>query len=218
MVVRPIITYDIIVWWPRVEYRTSRAKLSKLQRLACLGITGTIWTAPTAAMEVLPGLPSLHLKDGGWGQGRHFMQVASCKCCSAIWEKLAWTVSQVELWSELGLRWNICINRLAQSNLPRVHAVYSKAECPSLKLCSGLGLRTSPSSLFPHPCNEHTTHQCLPFTPAAAPTFLTWPRQRIMAVVVLAMWADYLYYTFQNHCMISLLFLRNDRVGRLLVL
>jgi hypothetical protein len=61
VVIRPIITYATIVWWPRVEYKTSRAKLSKLQILAFLGITGAIRTAPTAAVEVLLGLPPLHL-------------------------------------------------------------------------------------------------------------------------------------------------------------
>jgi ribonuclease HI len=37
-------------------------ELSKLQRVACLGITGAIKTTPTAAMEVLLGLPPLHLQ------------------------------------------------------------------------------------------------------------------------------------------------------------
>jgi hypothetical protein len=32
-----------------------------LQRVACLWITGAMKTAPTAAMEVLLGLPPLHL-------------------------------------------------------------------------------------------------------------------------------------------------------------
>jgi len=62
MAIRSIVTYATTVWWPRVEYKTSRAKLSKLQRLACLGITGAIRMAPTAAIEVLLGLPPLHLK------------------------------------------------------------------------------------------------------------------------------------------------------------
>jgi hypothetical protein len=51
-----------MIWWPRLEYKTSQAKLSKLQRLACLGITGAMRTAPTAAIEVLLGLRPLHLK------------------------------------------------------------------------------------------------------------------------------------------------------------
>jgi hypothetical protein len=62
VVVRPIITYAAMIWWPRLKYKTSQAKLSKLQRLACLGVTGAMRTAPTAATEVLLGLPPLHLK------------------------------------------------------------------------------------------------------------------------------------------------------------
>jgi hypothetical protein len=57
-----MITYAAMIWWPRLKYTTSQAKLSKLQRLACLGITGTMRTAPTAAIEVLLGLPPLHFK------------------------------------------------------------------------------------------------------------------------------------------------------------
>jgi hypothetical protein len=56
-VVRPIVTYAAAIWWPRVKLKTSRAELSKLQRMACLGITGAVRSAPTAAMEVLLGLP-----------------------------------------------------------------------------------------------------------------------------------------------------------------
>jgi hypothetical protein len=62
MMVRPIITYAAMVWWPRMKYKTSQGKLSNLQRLACLGITGAMKIVPTAAIEVLLGLPPLHLK------------------------------------------------------------------------------------------------------------------------------------------------------------
>jgi hypothetical protein len=48
--------------WPTVKLKTSHAELSKLQRMACLGITGAMRTAPTAAMEVLLGLPPVHLQ------------------------------------------------------------------------------------------------------------------------------------------------------------
>jgi hypothetical protein len=61
-VVRPIVTYAATVWWPRVKLKTSQAELSKLQRVACLGITEAIKIAPTAAMEVLLGLPPLHFQ------------------------------------------------------------------------------------------------------------------------------------------------------------
>jgi hypothetical protein len=62
VVVRPIITYAAMIWWPSLKFKISQAKLSKLQRLACLGVTGAMRTAPTAAIEVFLGLPPLHLK------------------------------------------------------------------------------------------------------------------------------------------------------------
>ena len=60
-VVRPIITYASLVWWPKVEQRTAQNKLQRLQRLACLAITGAMHTCPTAAMEALIGLLPLYL-------------------------------------------------------------------------------------------------------------------------------------------------------------
>jgi hypothetical protein len=53
VVVRPIVTYAATVWWPTFKLKTSQAELSKLQRLACLGITGAMKTTLTAAVEVL---------------------------------------------------------------------------------------------------------------------------------------------------------------------
>jgi len=49
-----------MVWWPRVK-NISRMELSKLQRLACLAITGAMKTTPTAAIEVLLRLSPLHV-------------------------------------------------------------------------------------------------------------------------------------------------------------
>lgn len=60
-IVRPIITYGAIVWWPRSTKASTRTQLDRVQRLACLGITGAMRTAPTRAIEVLTGLPPLHL-------------------------------------------------------------------------------------------------------------------------------------------------------------
>jgi hypothetical protein len=62
MVLRPIITYAAMTWWLRLKYKTSQAKLSKLQRLACPGITRAMRMAPIATIEVLLGFPPLHLK------------------------------------------------------------------------------------------------------------------------------------------------------------
>jgi hypothetical protein len=63
MVVRPTtFTYVMMVLWPRVKYKASRAELSKLQRLACLGITGAMKMAPTKTTGHSLGLPPFHLK------------------------------------------------------------------------------------------------------------------------------------------------------------
>jgi uncharacterized iron-regulated membrane protein len=57
MVVIPIVTYAVIVWWPRVKFKTRKVELSKLQRMTGFSITGAMRTAPTADIEVLLGLP-----------------------------------------------------------------------------------------------------------------------------------------------------------------
>ena len=59
-VVRPRILYGSIVWWPSLEKSYVRTQLAKVQRLACLGITGAMRTTPTAALNVILSLPSLH--------------------------------------------------------------------------------------------------------------------------------------------------------------
>ncbi|CAA9998748.1 unnamed protein product [Nesidiocoris tenuis] len=60
-VVRPIVSYAALVWWRATNQQTVQAQLGTLQRQACLGITGAIRTCPTASMEVLLGLPPLHI-------------------------------------------------------------------------------------------------------------------------------------------------------------
>jgi hypothetical protein len=56
-VVRPIVSYAATIWWPRVKLKASQAELSKLLRMAGLGITGEMRTAPTAAMEASMDFP-----------------------------------------------------------------------------------------------------------------------------------------------------------------
>lgn len=58
----PIITYASFVWWTRTDTQRCRNELGKVQRLACLCITGAMTTTPTAALEVILGLPPLHLR------------------------------------------------------------------------------------------------------------------------------------------------------------
>lgn len=61
-IVRPIITYAALAWWPKVKQRTAEQKLNKLHRLVCRGITGTIKTCPTDAMGVIVGIPPISLQ------------------------------------------------------------------------------------------------------------------------------------------------------------
>lgn len=60
-VVRPMIAYGSLVWWPKTQQRTARIELTKLQRLACLCITNAMRSTPTASMEVMLELPPLDI-------------------------------------------------------------------------------------------------------------------------------------------------------------
>jgi hypothetical protein len=60
-IVHPTISFASLVWWPGRQKASTKNKLNKVQRLACLGITGALRTTPTGAMKVLVGLPSLDL-------------------------------------------------------------------------------------------------------------------------------------------------------------
>ena len=59
VVIRPMIAYATVVWWPKVTYSTEAKQLEHIQRLACLYITGAMRTTPTAALELLTGLVPL---------------------------------------------------------------------------------------------------------------------------------------------------------------
>jgi hypothetical protein len=56
-VIRPSVTFASLVWWPGCQMARTKAKLSKIQRMACLGITGAMRTTPTRSMEALICLP-----------------------------------------------------------------------------------------------------------------------------------------------------------------
>lgn len=66
--VRPILCYGALVWGPSVAKNKTRMKtLARVQRLACIGITGALRTAPSAALELITGLMPIE---------RHIMKVA----------------------------------------------------------------------------------------------------------------------------------------------
>jgi hypothetical protein len=60
-IVRATISFASLVWWPGCQTASTKNKLSKVQRLACLGITGVFRTTPTGAMDALVGLLPLDL-------------------------------------------------------------------------------------------------------------------------------------------------------------
>jgi len=60
-ILRPSITFASLVWWPGCQTASAKKKLSRIQRLACLGITGAMRTTPTNAVEALICLPPLEL-------------------------------------------------------------------------------------------------------------------------------------------------------------
>ena len=60
-IVQLTISFASLVWWPGCQTANAKKKLSKAQRLACLGITEAIHTAPTGANEALVCLPPLDL-------------------------------------------------------------------------------------------------------------------------------------------------------------
>lgn len=60
-VVRPMITYGALVWWPKTNQRQANLELAKIQRLACLCITGAQKSTPTASMETILNLPPIDL-------------------------------------------------------------------------------------------------------------------------------------------------------------
>jgi hypothetical protein len=62
-VVRPIHSYSYasLVWLKRVELKNAQKRLSHLQQMTCLGITGGMRSTPTSALEVMSMWPPLHL-------------------------------------------------------------------------------------------------------------------------------------------------------------
>lgn len=61
IVVEFMITYVYLVWRQKIKQPTAVDKLRRVQRLACLEITGAMRITSTAALETFSNLPSLHL-------------------------------------------------------------------------------------------------------------------------------------------------------------
>jgi hypothetical protein len=56
-IIRLSVTFAFLVWWPGCQVASAKKQLSRVQRLACSGITGAMGTSPTNAVEALICLP-----------------------------------------------------------------------------------------------------------------------------------------------------------------
>lgn len=59
-IVRPRVTYASMIWWNKTTETTAQKKLAKLQRLACIAITGAMKGTPSNALNALLNLLPLH--------------------------------------------------------------------------------------------------------------------------------------------------------------
>ena len=50
-IIRPSITFACLVWWPGCQMASAKKRLSRMERLICLGIMGAMCTTATVAME-----------------------------------------------------------------------------------------------------------------------------------------------------------------------
>ncbi|VEN63036.1 unnamed protein product [Callosobruchus maculatus] len=80
-IVRPSLIYGSIVWWTCIKTEATRAKLNKVQRLACLSITSAVRTTPLSAIETLLNLPPLDLVIQGEARKTGFR----------LWSQGSWT-------------------------------------------------------------------------------------------------------------------------------
>ena len=84
-IVRPILTYGCLVWWPAAAKATNLNTLTRIQRLACIGTTSAIRTTPTAALETMLGLCPLDL----------FTKEVAAKSALRLRETRTWKNSQI---------------------------------------------------------------------------------------------------------------------------
>jgi len=54
--IRPIMTYAAFIWWPKTNQKKACKELTKVQRIACLAITGAMKSTPTIALEAILNL------------------------------------------------------------------------------------------------------------------------------------------------------------------
>lgn len=79
-IIRPILTYGSLVWWTSLNYKTTTLSISRVQRQACLAVTGALKSTPNDALDVILGIPPLK---------EHILQYAASAAlrlkCSGQW-------------------------------------------------------------------------------------------------------------------------------------
>jgi hypothetical protein len=70
--VKSIISYAALIWWPRIKKKVCGNELTQLQRTARVGIMGSFSTTPTAALKVTIGLTPLTLWIEGEARTSYF--------------------------------------------------------------------------------------------------------------------------------------------------
>ena len=61
MVIRPSILHGALAWWSKAMQKTTKTQLGRIQKMACLAITGAMKSTPTTGMEILLNLTPLDL-------------------------------------------------------------------------------------------------------------------------------------------------------------
>ncbi|KAH8338212.1 hypothetical protein KR067_012222, partial [Drosophila pandora] len=51
-IIRPILFYGVVVWWPALDYSLCRDRFRKTQRMAEVCITGSLRTTPSDALDI----------------------------------------------------------------------------------------------------------------------------------------------------------------------
>jgi len=60
-IIGPSVRFASLVWWPGCQTASAKKKLSRVQIVACLGVTGAMRTTPTNAVAAFVCLPPLKL-------------------------------------------------------------------------------------------------------------------------------------------------------------
>ena len=96
-VIRPALTYGAVVWWNGAQKAVMARKLSRVQRTACLCITGAMCSVPTAALQIICGILPLDLQvqTETMRTAYHFSQLGLQPT------RQKWSIGHMQIWRYL---------------------------------------------------------------------------------------------------------------------